>query len=105
MVETFRTKTWWGFIDFPQKSETLNSSKTSRGIEVFEYLSWCVSGLHLILNINQAEYMPAGIDTAGIRLVIHSQERMPFPEDEGVTVSPGRATSIGMKQVQQRKVC
>ena len=38
-------------------------------------------------------------DTAGIRLVVHSQARMPFPEDEGITVSPGHSTSIGMRKV------
>ena len=56
-------------------------------------------GLHLILNIDQDEYVRQVVDTAGVRLVVHPQSRMPFPEDEGVTVSPGRSTSIGLKQV------
>ncbi|KAI0226439.1 hypothetical protein LSAT2_023023 [Lamellibrachia satsuma] len=55
-------------------------------------------GLELILNINQEDYTPLTGDTAGIRLVVHPQERMPFPEDEGITVSPGHSTSIGMRQ-------
>ena len=57
-----------------------------------------VAGLELILNINQDDYSPLTGDTAGIRLVVHPQERMPFPEDEGITVSPGHSTSIGMRQ-------
>ena len=60
----------------------------------------CVStGLHLIVNVNQAEYLDTVSDTAGIRLVVHPRNRMPFPEDEGITVSPGRSTSIGIRQV------
>ena len=57
------------------------------------------AGLHLILNINQNEYLTEGGDTAGLRMVVHPQTRMPFPEDEGITVSPGRATSVAIKQV------
>lgn len=57
------------------------------------------TGLHMIININQDEYVKEVGDTAGIRMVIHSQNRMPFPEDEGITVSPGHSTSIGLRQV------
>ena len=53
----------------------------------------------MIININQAEYTTQGGDTAGIRMLIHPQDRMPFPEDEGITVSPGHATSVGIRQV------
>ncbi|KAK2160274.1 hypothetical protein LSH36_137g07058 [Paralvinella palmiformis] len=56
-------------------------------------------GLHVIININQAEYSDVIGDTAGVRMVIHPQNRMPFPEDEGITISPGRATSVGIRQV------
>ena len=55
----------------------------------------------MILNINQEEYTELSGDMAGIRLVVHAQERMPFPEDEGITISPGHSTSIGMRQVSQ----
>ena len=53
----------------------------------------------MIINIMQDEYVKEVGDTAGIRLVVHSQNRMPFPEDEGITVSPGHSTSIGLRQV------
>ena len=57
------------------------------------------SGLQLILNIDQDEYIKETGDTAGARLVVHTQNSMPFPEDEGITVTPGQATSIGVRQV------
>lgn len=57
------------------------------------------TGLQVIININQAEYSDMIGDTAGVRMVIHPQNRMPFPEDEGITISPGRATSVGIRQV------
>jgi len=46
--------------------------------------------------------MNAG-DTAGVRVVVHSATYMPFPEDEGVTVSPGHSTSIGLQMVSNNK--
>ena len=42
-----------------------------------------IPGLHLILNINQAEYIAGLGDSAGARIVIHHQSRMPHPEDDG----------------------
>ena len=53
----------------------------------------------MILNVNQWDYMKPGIDIAGIKLVIHAQRTMPFPEDEGIILSPGHATSVGIRQV------
>lgn len=53
----------------------------------------------MIMNIDQASYVKDAGDTAGVRMVIHSGSRMPFPEDEGITVSPGHSTSIGLKKV------
>jgi hypothetical protein len=53
----------------------------------------------MVVNINQDEYVKEVGDTAGIRMVVHAQNRMPFPEDEGITVSPGHSTSIGLRQV------
>ena len=38
-------------------------------------------------------------DTAGLRVVVHPQDRMPFPEDEGITVATGYVTSVGLRQV------
>jgi len=59
----------------------------------------CRIGLEMIVNIDQANYVKDAGETAGIRLVVHGANRMPFPEDEGITVSPGHSTSIGLQKV------
>lgn len=70
------------------------------------YLARCYSvyplGLKLILNIQQDEYVNAITEGAGARVVVHSQDYMPLPGDEGILVSPGDITSIGMRQVRDR---
>ena len=54
----------------------------------------------MILNIGQDEYTEKlGGEEAGVRVVLHSQRRMPFPEDEGSLAMPGKLTSIGVKKV------
>ena len=53
----------------------------------------------MTMNIQQDEYVPAAGDTAGVVVVILPQNQMPFPEDSGIIVSPGHATSIGITQV------
>ena len=59
------------------------------------------AGLHLVLDIGQDDYATALSDVAGARIVAHRQQDMPFPEDEGITVTPGMATFIGLKKVKQ----
>jgi len=53
----------------------------------------------MTMNIRQEEYIPDIGDSAGLRLVIHPQGAMAFPEDEGVTISPGHFTSVAIKKV------
>ena len=53
----------------------------------------------MIMNIRQEDYIPDIGDSAGLRLVIHPQGAMAFPEDEGVTISPGHYTSVAIKKV------
>jgi len=57
------------------------------------------TGLEMIVNIDQANYVKDAGETAGIRLVVHTGDKMPFPEDEGMMVSPGHSTSIGLQKV------
>ncbi|KAK2148691.1 hypothetical protein LSH36_487g04011, partial [Paralvinella palmiformis] len=57
-------------------------------------------GLHMILNTNQWDYMRPGTDVAGVKLVVHPQKIMPFPEDEGIMLSPGHSISVDIRQVE-----
>ena len=56
-------------------------------------------GLSLTINVNQNEYVKQTGDTAGVVVVIRPQNQMAFPEDDGIIVSPGHATSIAVTQV------
>jgi len=53
----------------------------------------------MTINVNQNEYIKQAGDTAGVIVVIRPQNQMPFPEDDGIIVSPGHATSIAVAQV------
>nr|XP_006818947.1 PREDICTED: degenerin del-1-like [Saccoglossus kowalevskii] len=57
-------------------------------------------GLTLELFIEQNEYLDDYPDFAGVRVAIHSQKTMPFPEDDGFNVEPGRVTSVGIRRVE-----
>lgn len=56
-------------------------------------------GLIMELFINQEEYIANLAPEAGARIIVHKKGTIPFPEDEGISVIPGRSSSIGMKQV------
>jgi len=58
-----------------------------------------VAGLTMTLNVQQYEYVSQAGDTAGIVVGILPQYQMPFPEDDGIMISPGYATSIAIIQV------
>ena len=57
------------------------------------------AGLLMTLNIDQSDYVAEADNVAGVRVSIVDQRVMPFPEDDGITVGPGRTTSIGFTQV------
>ncbi len=57
------------------------------------------SALQLELYIEQDEYIAELSDAAGVRVVIHNQTQMPFPEDEGFTISPGSQANMGLERV------
>ena len=56
-------------------------------------------GLKIVFNIEQSEYIADLTQTAGVRVLIHDQKRSPFPEEEGIDISPGYATSVGITMV------
>ena len=45
------------------------------------------------------EYIPSLTQEAGVRVLLTPQRVIPFPVDEGFTVSPGFSTSVGLRQV------
>jgi len=53
----------------------------------------------MTVNVQQYEYVTQAGDTAGIVVGILPQNQMPFPEDDGIMVSPGHATSIAVVEV------
>ena len=56
-------------------------------------------GLKIVINIDQDEYTDKFGEEAGARVVLHAQDKMPFPEDEGILARPGLLTSVGLKRV------
>ena len=58
-----------------------------------------MTGLNLALMLEQDEYIGALTRTAGARLTIHDKNVFPFPEDNGIDLSPGKVTSVGLTAV------
>ncbi|XP_041464136.1 amiloride-sensitive sodium channel subunit beta-like [Lytechinus variegatus] len=53
-------------------------------------------GLSMELFVQQDEYMEDLTDVAGFRVIVHHPSNMPFPSDDGIFVSPGLVTAIGV---------
>ncbi len=58
-----------------------------------------MTGLKLELYVEQDEYIESLSDAAGMRILVHNQTEMPFPEDAGFSVSPGSKTSVALSKV------
>ena len=56
-------------------------------------------GLYLVLYVQQDEYIHPLTPAAGVRMVVHDQNEMPFPEDDGISIAPGLETSVALKKV------
>ena len=52
-----------------------------------------------MLNIDQEEYVSQAGDTAGARVLVLPQAVMPFPEDDGVTIIPGKISYVQITKV------
>ncbi|GFR83359.1 amiloride-sensitive sodium channel subunit gamma [Elysia marginata] len=63
-------------------------------------ISGPTDGLQLKLFLETDEYVPGVANSKGIQVVIHDQDTIPFPEDEGVAVSAGTETFIALRRVQ-----
>ncbi|KAK7503193.1 hypothetical protein BaRGS_00005458, partial [Batillaria attramentaria] len=61
-----------------------------------------VDCLSLLLNAEAEEYLQQS-QVVGFKIVVHPHDAMPFPEDEGLIVSPGFATSIAVSKLDIRR--
>ncbi len=43
-------------------------------------------------------------EAAGVRLVVHPQDNIPFPEDRGMSLHPGVLTYVGVRLVRFSKI-
>ncbi|XP_067930523.1 FMRFamide-activated amiloride-sensitive sodium channel-like [Watersipora subatra] len=62
-------------------------------------LAGASNGLTLTINIGEYDYLPFLTEDAGIRVVIHDQDAMPFPDRDGITASPGQISNIALKKI------
>ncbi|XP_033757299.1 amiloride-sensitive sodium channel subunit gamma-like isoform X2 [Pecten maximus] len=56
-----------------------------------------IYGLTMELYLEQDEYVGSLAPDAGIRLTVHNQTSMPFPEENGINLAPGFKTGIALK--------
>ncbi|XP_071851417.1 epithelial sodium channel subunit beta-like isoform X1 [Apostichopus japonicus] len=80
---------------------TFNSSGISGGkiSKVGEKL-----GLHLTLFIENPEYVGLLTEESGVRMAIHPRNSYPYPEDIGISLAAGFLTSIGLRQVELKRL-
>ncbi|XP_070542970.1 amiloride-sensitive sodium channel subunit gamma-like [Ptychodera flava] len=55
------------------------------------------TGLELTLFIEQTEYIPVITQNAGAVVLVHPPDNVPFPEEQGLELSPGFSTSLGVR--------
>ncbi|XP_064648387.1 degenerin unc-8-like [Lineus longissimus] len=72
-----------------------NSGWRDRNI-LYSYRAGPQYGLSLELFIEQEEYIAGLTEDAGVKVLPHHQNDMPFPDDQGVLASPGHLTSISV---------
>lgn len=63
-----------------------------------------VLGMVLTINLENHEAIEDLTEGYGMRMVIHEPKSFPLPLEEGLTVSGGYETSIGLKMVNRDKI-
>ncbi|OAF64477.1 hypothetical protein A3Q56_07812 [Intoshia linei] len=76
---------------------TFNSGWNSTHPVYSSFIPGPRSGLSIILYLDSENYLPL-TPSLGAKIVIHPQNVMPFPEDEGFLLSPGESTEIAIKK-------
>ncbi|KAF6027318.1 hypothetical protein EB796_014358 [Bugula neritina] len=56
-------------------------------------------GLTLVVNTGVYEYIKFLTEEAGIKVVVHDQRAMPFPNHDGLSTSPGQVNNIAVKMI------
>ena len=59
-------------------------------------------GLHLLLNVGQAEYYGKASYLAGLKLLIHHQQTLPLVSQLGFAVGPGTSTFAAIQKQRVR---
>ncbi|XP_071958809.1 degenerin unc-8-like [Antedon mediterranea] len=77
---------------------TFNSHKKENATKHDVSQPGAEKGLKLTLYTEQHEYVSIFGQESGIKVSVHNQFETPFPEENAITVSPGRATSLGIKK-------
>ncbi|XP_071958807.1 epithelial sodium channel subunit alpha-like [Antedon mediterranea] len=78
---------------------TFNSHKKENATKHDVSQPGAEKGLKLTLYTEQHEYVSIFGQESGIKVSVHNQFETPFPEENAITVSPGRATSLGINKV------
>uniref|UniRef100_A0A0N5A8Y1 C2H2-type domain-containing protein n=1 Tax=Syphacia muris TaxID=451379 RepID=A0A0N5A8Y1_9BILA len=71
------------------------SEKLALSYNKKEFITKC---LRFQVLVNVSEYLPT-IDSAGIRLTVHSQEEQAFPDTHGYSAPTGSVSSFGIKMI------
>jgi len=58
-----------------------------------------ISGLKLVMFTEIHQYVPQVAGSTGFKVVVHNQNQVPFPEEEGFHVASGFKTLIGVRRV------
>ena len=111
------TRVWISLSIFKSVLEPYSNVKHCctfpRVIDPEEYLSGVVkhacvclalSGLSVMLFINQQEYIGVLSQSAGIRFLVHRRDHYPFLEEEGQNAGPGTLSAVKLTLVNM-KVC
>ena len=53
----------------------------------------------MILHVDQDDYHGETAHVAAVKVLIHPQDVMPFPQDGGFSAAPGKVSFVQIKQV------
>ncbi|KAK3722842.1 hypothetical protein QZH41_007800 [Actinostola sp. cb2023] len=82
-----------------RKSEIKNLPDAAK-----QALKHYISGLTIEMDIEQQEYIDQLTQNAGAVVLISVRGKMPFPYEEGLSLAPGFATSMGLRLVHINRV-